>query len=739
MERKDIEIIQERNGEIIIRCPFNDCDADSKGREAHCYVHSQTGQYECKKCGEKGNLITLARFLGDDIKDIAINNAISTSSKQSKQQAKPKPKPIDPQVVEQYHLALPPDVRRYLNERGISDSIIDEHKLGWGNFRGSWWIVIPIPDAEGKYAYLKLRRAPGDARKPKMLFEPEGAEASIYGVDMLKNGGEMIVICEGEFDRLAALAKGIPAVTGTAGAGTFKEEWPSLFSGFQKVYVAYDKDDDGQKNADNKVIPRLAEATAAAIYKITFPARMTEGKDVTDYFTRYGGTPDEFISQLAKQVAGIDVSQFQPMTADELADVLGLTIKKDDTNKLVTFLCELSAYTDNAQFNISFNAPSSTGKSYIPTEIAKLFPQADVMELGYCSPTAFFHDVGKYEEKETDKGKEWRIIADLSRKIIIFLDQPHNQLLEHLRPLLSHDKKELTVKITDKQERKGLRTKTVVLLGFPSVIFCTAGLSIDEQEATRFLLLSPEVNSEKIRQGIHEAIRKEVDNNAYQSWLEENPKRKLLKDRIKAIRHANIAEVKIKGEEEIERRFLERVKILKPRHQRDIKRLMSLVKSFALLNLWWRKREVSVITADHSDIEEAFKVWEVISASQELNIPPYIHSLYQEVIMALWEPRLKASPTPLGLSRQEVLKKHYKVYGRMLDATQFRQQIIPMLETAGLIIQEIDPGNKRIKLIYPITPDSDQYSESEGGVTQPHSEEGGGVPTGEQQHPLNFT
>src|SRR3990167_5639497 len=162
--------------------------------------------------------------------------------------------------------------------------------------------------------------------------------------------------------------------------------------------------------------------------------------------------------------------------------------------------------TENAQFNISYNAPSSTGKSYIPTEIARLLPEEDVLEIGYCSPTAFFHDVGEQDEK--NKG---RILVDLSRKILIFLDQPHTQLLERLRPLLSHDKKEISIKITDKNQKQGLRTKNVVLRGFPSVIFCTAGLRIDEQEATRFLLLSPEINQEKIRQGILESIKKEAD------------------------------------------------------------------------------------------------------------------------------------------------------------------------------------------------------------------------------------
>ena len=93
-------------------------------------------------------------------------------------------------------------------------------------------------------------------------------------------------------------------------------------------------------------------------------------------------------------------SFFQPMSLEELLEILGLTIKQDRVNKLITFLCQLSSYTENAQFNISFNAPSSTGKSYIPLEIASLFPREDVKIIGYCSPTAFFHDVSIYDKEQ---------------------------------------------------------------------------------------------------------------------------------------------------------------------------------------------------------------------------------------------------------------------------------------------------------------------------------------------------
>jgi hypothetical protein len=386
----------------------------------------------------------------------------------------------------------------------------------------------------------------------------------------------------------------------------------------------------------------------------------------------------------------------------ELNEILGLTIKKDEVNKSITFLCALSAYTENSQFNISFNAPSSSGKSYIPLEIAQLFPKEDVIKTGYASPTAFFHEHGEF--KKELKGYE----VDLERKILIFLDQPHNLLLQHLRPLLSHDEKEILLKITDKSERYGLKTKNILIRGFPSVIFCSAGLKIDEQEATRMILLSPEITQEKIREGVYTKIQKEADETAFKNWLEENPKRKLLKERILAIKRENVKEIKITSPELLKKMFEKRIKILKPRHQRDIGRIISLTKSLALLNLWWRERSQQTIIANSEDIQEAFKLWDEISESQELGIPPYIYDLYKNIVLPLWEEKNSEWDGEIveanGIEREEIIKKHFQVYGQLLDPLKLRQQIIPMLESAGLVYQKPDPNDRRKMLLYPTTP-----------------------------------
>lgn len=384
-----------------------------------------------------------------------------------------------------------------------------------------------------------------------------------------------------------------------------------------------------------------------------------------------------------------EVGDFKPITCGDLIKILGLTIKRDETNKIITFLAQVSAYTEDSQINVSFNAPSSTGKSFIPLEIVSLFPEEDVIKLGNCSPTAFYHEQGEYD-KETNTIK-----VDLSRKILIFLDQPSTQLLERTRALLSHDEKIIKAKITDKNQKGGNRTKTVAIKGFPAVIFCTAGLRLDEQEATRFLLLSPEISYEKIREAIFEKIKKESDNKNYKSVTESDPDRKLLKERILALRDAQVTEIKIGNPKLVEDLFFSKIKQPKPRHQRDIARIISLIKVLALLNLWFRDKDDEAIIANDDDIKEAFEIWDGISESQELNLPPYVLNLYKDVIV----PAHKEANR--GLTRPEITKKHFDVYGRLLPDWQLRQWIIPTLETSGLITQEPDPMDKRKILVFP--------------------------------------
>jgi hypothetical protein len=388
-------------------------------------------------------------------------------------------------------------------------------------------------------------------------------------------------------------------------------------------------------------------------------------------------------------------TSFPEMTLDELTAILSLTIRKDDVNKVISFLAALSAFGGDCSLNVSFNSPSSSGKSYIPLEIAKLFPKEDVLDLGYCSPTAFFHDHGKWE-----KGVK-ELHVDLARKILIFMDQPGTQLLERLRPVLSHDKEEIRQKITDKQERAGMRTKTVILRGHPAVFFCSAGFQMDEQELTRFILLSAEIDSEKLIESVKLRAERDAIRSGFEAVTEANPKRIALKERIAAIRDLNVRTISVPNYKLVIDSFLNRGRKLKPRDQRDVGRVMSIIKSWALLNAFTRQRADGRVFATEADVYQGLLLWELIAACQELGISPYLWEVYRKVILPSYQSKNPGGPTLQGVSRREIAKAYFEHYGRPLPDWKLRQDFLPALEVAGLIVQEPDPNQKTRLLVHP--------------------------------------
>jgi hypothetical protein len=419
---------RENGNELITHCIFNDCDNDSRGNEAHLYINAVTGQYYCHKCGEKGGLTGLREALG--ITNDTHFQARDARSKVSK-------------LAQKYHKQLPPNIREWLkNERLLLDEDIEDYELGYGSFYGKNWITIPVRDTTGNVMFMKLRKDPfisSDAPK----YMSTGGEATMFNSEALRSKPDKLIICEGELDCLVLRANAIDAITSTAGALTFKDDWIEQLSFVRHLYVCFDNDKAGQQGAE-ELIKKLGDTLPnTSVLQIVLPEAVGEHGDLTDYFKLSNADPGDLFDKYAVLRAGpkpIDVSSFEEITTSELASILDLTIKHDNENKLVSFLCMLSAYTEDCQLNVSFNAPSSTGKTYIPTQVAQYFPDADVRQFGGASPTAFFHDNASFDKERNVH------IVDLERKILIFLEQPNPKLQENLRPVMSHDSKEISYK-----------------------------------------------------------------------------------------------------------------------------------------------------------------------------------------------------------------------------------------------------------------------------------------------------
>ncbi len=459
-----------------------------------------------------------------------------------------------------------------------------------------------------------------------------------------------------------------------------------------------DKKDGISATTDHDGIPMFYVFSSSAS---PFQANRGYTKFSTYTLLNHGGNFTEAAKAVVKifpqEQDNIDATKFREIDIEDVCEVLDATIKKDDANKSITLLSMLTTYTEESQTNVYFSAPSSTGKSHIPLSVSELFPKGDKMILAHCSPTAFFHEQGVYDKEKNET------IVDLSRKILIFTDMPNPALLERLRSILSHDQKRSQFKITDKNQSGGNRTKTVTVIGYPSVYFCSAGLKVDEQETTRFIMLSPSIEQDKIFQGIRQTIAKESNREKFNEDINSDIERNLLKERILAVKYEQIEDIKIENTGLIEKLFFENVKDVQPRQQRDIKKILSIIKGFTLLNLWFRKREGSYVFANDEDITNGFKLWSEISFGQDYGLPPYIMRIYTEIIVPLWEDsHVYMSTDKRPVSRKEILDKHHRHYKRPLSMTYLRQHILPQLEGVGLIAQERSSSDSREMVVIPL-------------------------------------
>ncbi len=404
----------------------------------------------------------------------------------------------------------------------------------------------------------------------------------------------------------------------------------------------------------------------------------------------------------------IDPTQFKEMTLDDVAKVLSLTIKDDDSNKKIVFLGMLSAYTKESQINVSLNAPSSTGKTYIVKEVAGVFPADDKIEIHAATPTSFFYEIDYIDKERNVRYK------DVQRKILIFYELPDPSLQIKLRPLLSHDSPEIVHKQTNKSKNRNV-TDTTVVRGYAAFLFCSANMKLDEQEATRSILLSPQVTEQKLAQGVHLRAQRGANEQEFRKWLESSPDRIALKNRIIAIREEHIDEVIIKDPEAIERRFLEIAGTLQPRHQRDIDHLLQLIRSVALLNVWFRRQPDGSIVASQSDIDQAFELFDEFFESQDLNLPPAVHSFYKKYVVPAYialrekymldhRKQLDFDSQKIGMTLQDLSTYYLNAENTSLNGETLRKDILPQLENAGLIVWDKpsdENADKRSRHIFP--------------------------------------
>jgi len=443
------------------------------------------------------------------------------------------------------------------------------------------------------------------------------------------------------------------------------------------------------------------------------------------------------------------------MDESTLDEVLDATIKGDEFNRKILFIGSLLNYTKEDQLNFGLSGDSSSGKSHNCLEVAALHPKESVMKLSFTSPKAFFHDKGVVIDDETDKpmlarsdymnnymeiweAKNYQLTTaemkvrrknayqdgvqkyaehpkhlrvDLKQKLLVFVDMPSPELLTYLRSLLSHDEPSIWVKITDRGKSGENQTKNVEIIGFPTLFFNSTSYAMDAQEQTRLFLLSPNTDQDKLKKTLPFIAQKISNRPLFKAMLNANAERKRLMELIEYIKGLEIQEIIIQPDDSqgVVKRFMSEHTILTPRFQRDLPRLFSLIKGYALFNAANRViDEEKNLYATSEDVKKGYDLYKSVSNSNELGLPPHVYDFYKKIM----EPILKSG---IGLTRRELATEYSKSFKSHIGDKQLAK-MIQLLNETGLVVEENDPNDKRIKRVYNANTSDDKTGDDEVNV-----------------------
>lgn len=311
----------------------------------HCPLHSDStpsmhiyddGGFKCYQCGVHGDLLTFVGYyhFGNQYNPathftqvVDLIGGLNIAPLPQRQEAhKPAPKPkerlsISLEEIYRWHEKMPAERREYWHSRYLTDSTIDRFTLGWDGRRYTiphLYRLIPfgvkrrLPpevmdqktiERDNAIAALKAENPLFDDKqieelaqeksvpdKPVKYVSVKHSRPGIFNADILAAAHE-VVICEGEIDAMLLDQCGYPAVSPTAGAGTWVPEWANLFSSVRRIWILYDNDKAGVEGS------RQVWSTLRRAKIVQYPAGV---KDAGELFDQAGINPIRWLDKTLK-------------------------------------------------------------------------------------------------------------------------------------------------------------------------------------------------------------------------------------------------------------------------------------------------------------------------------------------------------------------------------------------------------------------------------------------------------
>lgn len=319
------------------------------------------------------------------------------------------------------------------NKAGVLDSLIERRGFTAESIRGfeigfdGHRYTLPVRDAAGVLVNIRRYKPDASQSKDKMMNIAGHGEGRLYNLRVLKDN-DTVVLVEGEPDCILLNQYGIPAITHTSGAATFKEPWAEQFAG-KTVYICYDNDETGKNGAAKAAKYILRHAKAVFNIEIPIP---TKGADVTDYLYHEGNDDTAFKSLMANATPLSLMQNLIAEDAPERGKLVGLEESmnvdlKDDILEMTVSV----AGKQNPPFKVpkQFMVTCSQNKGPICQDCPVFYRNGEMsVEIG-SNDTNLFKFVGVPEEKhpKTMKQISGALCMDRSR-----FDVTDNYYMEEL-------------------------------------------------------------------------------------------------------------------------------------------------------------------------------------------------------------------------------------------------------------------------------------------------------------------
>ncbi len=428
------------------------------------------------------------------------------------------------------------------------------------------------------------------------------------------------------------------------------------------------------------------------------------------------------------------------MTLDLIEKYLNSKIKCDPDIVKKLSLTYLSAYTSNP-INVFILGPSSEGKSYATVETSKIFPSEDIVLIGRMSPTALFHQNGfyidkdgydiqdsidlldgkiaeakpkaEYEELERQKKdllKDARICVDLKNKIIIFLDNPHPETYETLKPIMSHDSLEITYQITKRDGSLGV--KEAIIRNWPAFIFCSAKNEAKNEVwaeiKNRALMLSPNTDIKKYEEANKLTGQKFGLPTCFKSLYDNTEDKERAKEDIIKLKE-RLNQLCCDGNNPVLNVFHEKISELFPHNEGESMRHYTRFNSFVNLETLINSdnNPTYILEKDGEIIKSVFTTLKDIKNTIKTmgditTIAPDKIKFMDKVFKPLLSEVLNSES---GLTTRQLAEKYEMVNGRKATPKQIQENYCNYLEDSGILSsdQEHSRAEKKYSIASSIT------------------------------------